>query len=204
MTQAFNLSQLANKVNSSGQLDVSTGLTGSTPVVNGGTGQSTFTNGQLLIGNTTGNTLTKATLTAGTGVTITNGTGSITIAASGGVSSVNGQTGAVVTTTHLGIGATQVLYNFSRTKVASGSTAIAAANLGYASAAPTGTGGSVLGGAVERSGNVTVPGSPLNAGFPTTTAVSGTWQSMSWVQAGAYDECNGSTQAIPAIFVRTA
>jgi len=52
-------------------------------VANGGTGQSSYTNGQLLIGNTTGNTLTKATLTAGTGITITNGTGSITIASSG-------------------------------------------------------------------------------------------------------------------------
>lgn len=50
-------------------------------VASGGTGQSTYTNGQLLIGNTTGNTLTKATLTAGTGISITNGTGSITIAA---------------------------------------------------------------------------------------------------------------------------
>jgi hypothetical protein len=49
------------------------------PVVNGGTGQTTYTNGQLLIGNTTGNTLTKATLTQGAGVTITNSTGSITI-----------------------------------------------------------------------------------------------------------------------------
>jgi hypothetical protein len=49
-------------------------------VANGGTGQTSYTNGQLLIGNTTGNTLTKATLTAGTGITITNGTGSITIA----------------------------------------------------------------------------------------------------------------------------
>lgn len=46
----------------------------------GGTGQSTYTNGQLLIGNTTGNTLTKSTLTAGSGISITNGTGSITIA----------------------------------------------------------------------------------------------------------------------------
>lgn len=54
------------------------------PVANGGTGQTTYTNGQLLIGNTTGNTLTKSTLTAGSGITITNGTGSITIAASGG------------------------------------------------------------------------------------------------------------------------
>lgn len=45
----------------------------------GGTGQTTFTDGQLLIGNTTGNTLAKATLTAGAGVSITNGSGSITI-----------------------------------------------------------------------------------------------------------------------------
>ena len=49
----------------------------------GGTGQTSYTNGQLLIGNTTGNTLTKATLTQGSGVTITNGAGSITIAATG-------------------------------------------------------------------------------------------------------------------------
>jgi hypothetical protein len=53
-------------------------------VAKGGTGQSSYTNGQLLIGNTTGNTLTKATLTAGSNISITNGTGSITIAATGG------------------------------------------------------------------------------------------------------------------------
>jgi len=52
---------------------------GTLPVTAGGTGQSSFTNGQLLIGNTTGNTLTKATLTAGTGISITNGAGAITI-----------------------------------------------------------------------------------------------------------------------------
>ena len=54
-----------------------------TPVANGGTGQTTYLNGELLIGNTTGNTLTKSTLTAGTGVTIVNSTGSITISATG-------------------------------------------------------------------------------------------------------------------------
>jgi hypothetical protein len=59
------------------------GLTTPISVVQGGTGQTTYTNGQLLIGNTTGNTLTKTTLTAGTGITVTNGTGSITIAATG-------------------------------------------------------------------------------------------------------------------------
>jgi len=50
------------------------------PVANGGSGQTSYTDGQLLIGNTTGNTLTKATLTAGTGISITNGAGSITVA----------------------------------------------------------------------------------------------------------------------------
>jgi len=67
-----------------GTADLATEVTGTLAVANGGTGQTVYTNGQLLIGNTTGNTLTKATLTAGTGVTITNGAGSITIAASGG------------------------------------------------------------------------------------------------------------------------
>jgi len=65
-------------------LPLSTGVTGTLPVANGGTGQTSYTDGQLLIGNSTGNTLTKATLTQGTGITITNGNGTITIAASGG------------------------------------------------------------------------------------------------------------------------
>jgi hypothetical protein len=51
-------------------------------VLNGGTGQSSAaTNGQLLIGNGAGFNL--STLTQGSGVTITSGTGSITIAATG-------------------------------------------------------------------------------------------------------------------------
>ena len=60
------------------------------PVNAGGTGQTTYSNGQLLIGKTDG-TLAKATLTAGTGITITNGDGSVSIASSGGtVTSVTG------------------------------------------------------------------------------------------------------------------
>lgn len=59
-------------------------VSGTLQVINGGTGQSnSFTNGQILIGNTTGGTLNKATLTAGTGISITNGAGSITIATTG-------------------------------------------------------------------------------------------------------------------------
>jgi hypothetical protein len=90
-------------------------VTGTVAVANGGTGQTTYTDGQLLIGNTTGNTLTKATLTAGSGVSITNGSGSITIAATGGsgtVTSVGGTgtvngitlTGTVTTSGNLTLG----------------------------------------------------------------------------------------------------
>jgi hypothetical protein len=62
---------------------VGVGAGSALPVSNGGTGQTSYTNGQLLIGNSTGNTLTKTTLSQGVGITITNGTGSITITASG-------------------------------------------------------------------------------------------------------------------------
>ena len=43
MTQAFNLSQLANNINTSGQLDATDGLVNAVPVANGGTGASTAT-----------------------------------------------------------------------------------------------------------------------------------------------------------------
>lgn len=65
----------------SGSVNLSTDVGSSVlPVANGGTGSGSFTNGQLLIGNTSGNTLTKATLT-GTAdqVVVTNGGGSITL-----------------------------------------------------------------------------------------------------------------------------
>jgi len=57
-------------------------------VAYGGTGQTSYTDGQLLIGNSTGNTLAKATLTAGAGISVTNGSGAITIATTGGSSVV--------------------------------------------------------------------------------------------------------------------
>ena len=66
----------------SGVLPVANGGTGGLlPQANGGTGESTYSNGQLLIGNNSGG-LTKATLTAGANITVTNGNGAITIAAS--------------------------------------------------------------------------------------------------------------------------
>lgn len=63
---------------------------GQLALARGGTGldASGVTDGQLLIGKTSDNTLNLATLTAGTGISVTNGAGSITIAATGGAGTV--------------------------------------------------------------------------------------------------------------------
>ena len=53
MTQAFNLAQLANNVNSAGKLAADTGLTNAVPVANGGTGSTTLTTNSVLLGNGT-------------------------------------------------------------------------------------------------------------------------------------------------------
>jgi hypothetical protein len=76
--------------NTISNINLASQITGTLPVGNGGTGNTaTPTNGQLLIGNGSGFSL--ATLTQGSGITITNSSGGITIAATGG-----GGTGDVV------------------------------------------------------------------------------------------------------------
>lgn len=127
-----------------GKIGLTTHVSGTLPVANGGTGQTTYTNGQLLIGNTTGNTLTKATLTAGSGISITNGTGSITIAATAGgggtvtsvsVVSANGFAGTVATATTT----PAITLSTSITGVLKGNgTAISAATAGTDYIAPSG------------------------------------------------------------------
>ena len=78
-----NAATVTNKTISGANNTISVCLTsdvsGALPVANGGFGQSSYTDGQLLIGNTAG-CLTKTTLTAGCNIAITNSAGSISIA----------------------------------------------------------------------------------------------------------------------------
>lgn len=117
------------QVANTGVLSFSGGATGLTPVVpsigavtlsgllnvvSGGTGQSSYTNGQLLIGNTTGNTLGKSTLTAGSGIAITNGAASITIAsdkAYGSFYDTTTQSAVALTATAITFNSTDLSYN---------------------------------------------------------------------------------------------
>jgi len=87
--------------------------TGITPVTQGGTGLGTIpTNGQLLIGNGSGYTL--RTLTAGTGITVTNGAGTIVLANAGVLSwsgGASGLTPAAATTGAVTLAGTLIAVN---------------------------------------------------------------------------------------------
>jgi hypothetical protein len=112
-------------------LPLSTGVTGTLPVANGGTGLTTTpANGALDIGNGTG--FTRTTLTAGSNITITNSSGGISIAAAGGSSQWT-TTGLNIyyNTGNVSIGNTspQTSFQVSGTGTASGGNA---ASSGYA------------------------------------------------------------------------
>lgn len=89
-----------------GKIGLTTHVSGTLPIANGGTGiTSTPTDGQLLIGSTSGGGYALGTLTAGTAISVTNGAGSITIANTGVTSltagtaiSVSASTGGVTVT----------------------------------------------------------------------------------------------------------
>ena len=66
MTQAFNLSQFANKVNTSGQADLTTAVTGTFGFSSGGTNATSYTTGTLLTSNGTAIVSLANTGTAGT------------------------------------------------------------------------------------------------------------------------------------------
>ena len=149
-------------------------------VLSGGTGQTSYTDGQLLIGNSTGNTLSKATLTAGTGITVTNGAGSITVSAInngtvtsvGGTGTVNGitLTGTVTSSGNLTLGGTLTGVNLTTQvtgtlPVANGGTGITAFGTGVATA---------LGQNVSGSGSIALTTSPTFTTPVLGTPTSGT------------------------------
>jgi hypothetical protein len=107
MTQSYNLSQLANKLNTSGQVDATLGLVNATPAANGGTGQSSYTTGDILYASgstalaklsdvSTGNVL----ISGGVGASPSYGKVGLTTHVTGTLPVANGGTGATTFTSN--------------------------------------------------------------------------------------------------------
>lgn len=132
---------------------------GTLPPAAGGTGQTSYTNGQLLIGKSSDGSLAKATLTAGTSISITNGDGSITV--------TNTAPDQVVSIT--GGGTTVVSGSYPNFSITSADQYVGTVT----SVAGTGSvNGITLTGTVTSSGSLTLGGSLT--GVSLTTQVTGT------------------------------
>jgi hypothetical protein len=184
----------------------SAAITGTLPVANGGTGQTSYTDGQLLIGNTTGNTLAKATLTAGTGISITNGAGSITVAATnngtvtsvGGTGTVNGitLTGTVTSSGNLTLGGT--LSGVSLSTQVTGTLPIANGGSGQttAQAAMNAFAGATTSGSYLRGNGTNVVMSTIQAGDVPTLNQNTTGSAATLTTARTFQTNLASTSAV--------
>lgn len=169
---------------------VATSLASTLPVNQGGTGQTSYTDGELLIGNSGTGGLDKATLTAGANITITNGNGTIEIAASGSVgTSFAAITGATNTSAAMVVGTGASLSP-------TGSGSIVATSL--ASTLPVNQGGTAITSAAAYS--VLCAGTTSTGGFQTVSGTGSSGQVLtsngvsalpSWESAGGGGFPNG-------------
>ena len=187
MTQALNLANFANNLNTSGATS-NAGLQNSSVTVTAGTGLSG--GGSVALGSSV--TLTNAGVTsivAGTGISISGATGAVTVSASssGGVTSVNGQTGAVVLTDAGSIGSIGTFGNAAQSDLAYSSTT-AGSNLRYNT---TNFGSGFTNNSPFAGVNQTVNSGYTGGG----TALSGTWRKLSTgaVYNAGVCSCSGAT-----------
>jgi hypothetical protein len=201
MTQAFNLSLFANKLNSSGQTD-NTGLQNSSITVTAGTGMSG--GGAVALGSSV--TLTNAgvtSVTAGTGISVSASTGGVTIT----------NTSVAAGTGFGDIGSYADLAYCGTSNVIAGNT-VSGSNLRYASTITVVNTANTY---FSEGTNSTVPNTFYNfdntvrrlnsgnTGYQTpggTTAMTGTWRAMETCvpRTSEYDGCGPTTTSANGIY----
>jgi predicted GNAT family acetyltransferase len=164
-------------------ISTGSGTENGVPVNRGGTGQTSYTDGELLIGNNVGNTLSKNTLTPGVAIGITNGNGTIAIANTGVTSIVAGSgisrnvatgavtianTGVLSVIAGTGISVSSATGNVTISNTGTGVTSFSGGTTGLTPATPT-TGAIVLAGTLAiangGTGATTASGARTNLGL---------------------------------------
>ena len=216
MTQALNLANFANNLNTSGATS-NAGLQNSSVTVTAGTGMSG--GGAVALGASI--TLTNAgvtSVTGGTGISVSASTGGITITNSnpggGGVTSLNGQTGAITNTSIDTIGSYVIspyavtIPIYSSNSVATNATT-AGSNLRYGYSTATSHGINSGSWIIEGQGGCFsslsyIGGQSAVAYTFGGTALSGTWRCMSTCGGWANYDDAGTSASIwtTGLFVR--
>jgi len=173
---------------------------------------ATPTDGQLLIGSTSAGNLGLATLTAGSGISVTNGSHSVTVAISAPVSIANGGTNSTTALSNK-----RIMVSSSGAIVEAGAMTNGQLLIGSTSNAPVvaaltaGTGISVTNGAGSITIAISTPVSIANGGTNSTTALNNNRimvsSSGAIVEAGAMTNGQlliGSTSAAPGVATLTA
>lgn len=197
MTQAYNLSQLANNLNTSGQLDAQDGLVNAVPVANGGTGASDTTSARNNLDvpskTGTGATGTWAIGISGTAATATTATTVSTTVASGatgttqaaGDNSTKIATTAFVTSavnaasTYGGIGSYVIaFYPLAQNAVVAANANVNGSDL-YKMTDPPDSSNEFLGLAARASGSVAIVATAANV---ESLGLTGTWRVMTRIK----------------------
>lgn len=184
--------------NTISNVSLTTAVTGTLPVANGGTGlTATPSNGQIDIGNGSG--FTRAALTAGTGISITNGAGSITIAStsSGGVTSVSAGNGITVSGTTAVTVSQDIYTGTSSTNTSFPIGTVVAVAIGLS------TGQTGVGSAPTLASSATVRTNNTYYETGSGTALTGTWRARGYSGAGNNNNSD-VVNCCAALFQRTA
>lgn len=185
-------------------LPIVAGTTGTLSTARGGTGVTTASNGQLLIGNGTG--FTAATLTAGSGVTLTNGAGSIQVAftgpGTGTVTSIDVSGGTTGLTTSGGpVTSTGTVTLAGTLAVANGGTGITSFGTGVATFLGTPSSANLAAAVTDETGS----GALVFATSPTlVTPVLGTPTSGNLSNTTADGTNSVGFKSVPAVGTKTA
>lgn len=186
MTQALNLALLGNNVNTSGQVSLTAAVSGTLPVANGGTGSTTQTANNVLLGNGTSAFLKVAPGTSGNVLTSNGSTW--TSAAPPAVAPTTAQVLSATAGAAVGaVGTYAVLYNRSLADVATNGT-IAGSSLGSFGA----------GGIFNTFDTQTTQSNTFG------TAQTGTWRALAFCYRRTSYTCEGGDyyQYRPSLFLR--